>query len=115
MLQNRTRELRYLDRRYAQRRAEFVVLYGRRRVGKSTLIYEWSQDKPSLYFFAARLPDQVLLAEFSQLIAHAFGDTERSFTDWSSAFFALAELARDDKFIVVIDEYPYLILYSLVC
>ncbi len=108
MLQNRIRELEYLDRRYARTGAEFVVLYGRRRVGKSTLIYEWSKEKQSLYFFAARLPDHVLLGEFSQLVAQALGDAERSFTDWSSAFFALAELARDEKFIVVIDEYPYL-------
>ncbi|MEM7342868.1 MAG: hypothetical protein AAF485_01370 [Chloroflexota bacterium] len=77
-------------------------------MGKSTLIYEWSKDKQSLYFFAARLPDHVLLGEFSQLVAQALGDTERSFTDWSSAFLALADLARDDKFIIVIDEYTYL-------
>jgi len=108
MMQNRIRELEYLDRRYTRTGAEFVILYGRRRVGKSTLIYEWSKEKRSLYFFAARLPDHVLLGEFSQLVAQALGNTERTFPDWSSAFLALAELANDDKFIVVIDEYPYL-------
>ena len=48
---NRTRELEYLDRHYVRPGAEFVVLYGRRRVGKTTLIYEWSQSKPALCFF----------------------------------------------------------------
>ena len=108
MLQNRTRELGYLGRRYARSGAEFVVLYGRRRVGKSTLIYEWSKDKPFLYFFAARLPDHVLLGEFSHLVTQALGQPERAFPDWTSVFTALAELARDERFIVVIDEYPYL-------
>ncbi len=105
---NRTRELDYLNRRYARPGAEFVVLYGRRRVGKTTLLYEWSQHKPSLYFFAARLPDQVLLREFSQQVAQALGQPERTFADWSSVFVALAELAREQRFIVIIDEYPYL-------
>ncbi|MBV7332833.1 ATP-binding protein [Chloroflexi bacterium TSY] len=108
MLLNRTRELDYLDRRYARPRAEFIVLYGRRRVGKSTLIYEWSKDKPSLYFFAARLPDNVLLREFSQQVAQALKQPERTFSDWTDVFLALAELAQEERFIVVIDEYPYL-------
>lgn len=108
MFLNRTRELAYLDRRYARTGAEFVVLYGRRRVGKSSLIYEWSKDKPALYFFAARLPDPVLLGEFSQQLTQALGAPERTFSDWSSAFAALGELAHDQRFIVVIDEYPYL-------
>ncbi len=108
MFLNRTRELEYLDRRYARDGAEFIVLYGRRRVGKSTLMYEWGKDKPMLYFFAARLPDQVLLREFSEQVAQALGEPERTFADWSSAFMALAALAQDKRFIVVIDEYPYL-------
>ena len=56
MFHNRQRELGYLERRYAQPGAEFAVLFGRRRVGKSSLIYEWCREKPHLYFFAARLP-----------------------------------------------------------
>ena len=108
MLLNRQRELAFLDQRYARPGAEFVVLYGRRRVGKTTLMYAWCQGKPALYFFAARLPSQASLHEFSQQVAHALGQPERPFTDWSSALVALADLARQQRFIVVIDEYPYL-------
>jgi AAA+ ATPase superfamily predicted ATPase len=108
MFRNRQRELAYLDHRYARTGAEFAVLYGRRRVGKSTLIYEWCQNKPHLYFFATRLPGPALLREFSHHIATALNQPEQSFPDWDAAFFALAELARDGRFVVVIDEYPYL-------
>lgn len=108
MLLNRRRELTYLDNRYARPGAEFAVLYGRRRVGKTTLIYEWCRDKPHLYFFAARLPGEALLYEFSQAVAGALQQPGRTFSDWSSAFLALAELGRDQRFVVVIDEYPYL-------
>ena len=43
MFLNRTRELGYLSERYAAGRAEIVVLYGRRRVGTSALLFEWSE------------------------------------------------------------------------
>ena len=52
MFLNRTRELGYLSERYAAGRAEIVVLYGRRRVGKSALLFEWSDGKPCIFFFA---------------------------------------------------------------
>jgi AAA+ ATPase superfamily predicted ATPase len=108
MFRNRQRELGYLERRYARTGAEFAVLYGRRRVGKSSLIYEWCREKPYLYFFAARLPGQVLLHEFGQQLAAALVQPGRAFADWNSALLALAELARERRFAVVIDEYPYL-------
>jgi len=115
MFRNRQRELGYLERRYARPGAEFAVLYGRRRVGKSSLIYEWCREKPRLYFFAARLPSQALLHEFGQQLAVALGEPGRTFADWDSALLALAELGRvrtpdegSKRFVVVIDEYPYL-------
>lgn len=108
MFLNRKRELGFLDNRFARPGAEFIVMYGRRRVGKTSLIYEWSQGKPAIYFFAARLPSTVLLQEFSQQVANALGQPDRTFVDWSSVFLALAELAREQRFVIVIDEYPYL-------
>ena len=58
MFLNRQRELAYLESRYARPYArpgaEFAVPHGRRRVGKTTLVYEWCRNKPHLYLFAAR-------------------------------------------------------------
>ena len=104
MFLNRQRELAYLDSRYARPGAEFAVLYGRRRVGKTTLVYEWCRDKPHLYFFAARLPGEALLHEFSQQVARALKQPERTFPDWNSVFLALADLGRERRFVVVIDR-----------
>jgi AAA+ ATPase superfamily predicted ATPase len=115
MFRNRQRELGYLENRYERPGAEFAVLYGRRRVGKSSLIYEWCRGKPHLYFFSARLPGQALLHEFGGQLAVALGQPDRTFPDWDNALLALAELARERspggdprRFVVVIDEYPYL-------
>ena len=97
MFRNRQRELGYLERRYARAGAEFAVLYGRRRVGKSSLIYEWCRQKPHLYFFAARLPGPVLLHEFGQQLAAALGQPERTFADWDSALLIQSALARERR------------------
>jgi len=47
---NRKRELSYLDTRFFRDRAEIAVIYGRRRVGKSALVYEWAKDKRAIFF-----------------------------------------------------------------
>ncbi len=75
MLRNRQRELAYLESRYNCPGTEFAVLHSRRRVGKTTLVYEWSRNKSSLFFFAARLPGEALLREFGQKVAAALGQT----------------------------------------
>ncbi len=110
---NRTRELGYLSERYNAERAEIVVLYGRRRVGKSALLFEWSEGKPCIFFFARRADKTTLLGEFSRAI-HAFsgnGPTPEDFSypSWGAAFSSIAELASKRRLIVVIDEFPYLV------
>jgi AAA+ ATPase superfamily predicted ATPase len=112
MLINRTRELGYLDTRYAGRRAEIVVLYGRRRVGKTSLLHHWVQTKPHLFFFATEDDSATLLRRFSQLIQQAAGQTvaaDFSYPDWESALRALVPLTGAGRFVVVIDEFPRLV------
>jgi len=113
MFLNRIQELGYLDDRYRAGRAEIVVIYGRRRVGKTALLFEWSEDKPCVFFFARRANKATLLAEFSQEIrAFATGDlppTDFSYPSWAAAFQQIAALAADRRVVVVLDEFPYLV------
>lgn len=112
MLINRTRELGYLDARYTGRRAEIVVLYGRRRVGKTSLLHHWVQAKPHLFFFATEDDSATLLRRFSQLIQQAAGQVVEPgfcYPDWESALRALIPLASAGRFVVVIDEFPRLV------
>lgn len=114
MFLNRTRELSYLDARYRRPGAEIAVLYGRRRVGKSALVYEWSKDKRRVFFFAQRLDSATLLRQFSRELAlvtqpAATIAADFSYPDWESAFRAMGELAQSERLVVVIDEYPYLV------
>ncbi len=112
MLRNRERELGYLDTRYASGRAELAVLYGRRRVGKTTLVYHWVQDKPHLFFFATQDDNATLLRRFSQQVRQAVGESPApafTYPDWETALRALVPLARERRFVVVIDEFPRLV------
>lgn len=113
MFLNRTRELGYLSERYAQGRAEIVVLYGRRRVGKSALLFEWSEDKPCIFFFARRADKATLLAEFSRAIqtfaAGAPPSETFTYPSWGAAFAVIADLAAQRRLVVVLDEFPYLV------
>jgi AAA+ ATPase superfamily predicted ATPase len=113
MFLNRTRELGYLSDRYAAGRAEIVVLYGRRRVGKSALLFEWSEGKPCIFFFARRADKATLLGEFSRAI-HAFSTgapapDNFSYPSWGAAFSTVAELAATRRVVVILDEFPYLV------
>lgn len=114
MFLNRERELSYLDSRYGRPGAEIAVIYGRRRVGKSALVHEWSKDKRRVFFFAQRLDSATLLRQFSQELARV-DETESealrdfSYRDWEEAFVAMADLAKAQRLVVVIDEYPYLV------
>ena len=108
MLINRTRELGYLDTRYAGRRAEFVVLYGRRRVGKTSLIHHWVQTKPHLFFFGTEDDSATLLRRFSQLLQQALSqatgppvESGFSYPDWESALRSLLPLASSGRFVEV--------------
>ena len=130
MFLNRQRELGYLDSRYRRPGAEIAVIYGRRRVGKTALVFEWSRDKRCAFFFAQRLDSATLLRQFSrelalvdQPAAHPSMElrpalskaevtsvpADFSYPDWESAFRAMGDLAREQRLVVVIDEYPYLV------
>jgi AAA+ ATPase superfamily predicted ATPase len=113
MFLNRTRELGYLSERYAAGRAEIVVLYGRRRVGKSALLFEWSEGKPCIFFFARRADKATLLGEFSRAIrtfcTNCPVPDDFTYPSWGAAFSALAELAAERRLVVILDEFPYLV------
>ena len=52
MFYNRKSELKTLEQEYQKRGSAFTVIYGRRRVGKTALIYEYIKDKPLIFIYA---------------------------------------------------------------
>ena len=111
MFYGREKELKKLNSMYDSNKFEFAVFYGRRRVGKTTLIREFCKDKLAIYFVAREASGEVNLQNFSNDV---FGVTDRNkmgniyFHDWEKAFEYVGNISKEERMILVIDEYPYL-------
>lgn len=107
----REEELRKLNARYEEGDFECIVIYGRRRVGKTALINEFCKDKPTIFFSALNTTGQENLESLSKAIM----DFERPdalsgpvFQDYDAALAEITALSADRRIIFVIDEFPYL-------
>ena len=88
----RDEELRELDGYLQSGKPEFLVVYGRRRVGKTFLIREHFQDE--LFFSHTGLANgstKIQLAEFNKSLRRVRGETHRNAADWLEAFDCLRE------------------------
>ena len=108
---NRTKELEALERQYREGESSFVVIYGRRRVGKTTLISRFLDSHPdSLYFLATEEAEHINLAEFRKQAAAFIGNglLASSDADWLTVFRYLAEYRTRSRKVIVIDEFQYI-------
>ena len=109
MFVGREKELTVLNDLYDEKTFQMVVIYGRRRIGKTTLISEFISDKPSIFFPAQEVNDTLNLSQFSKKV-YAFFDIPEStgpFGNWNSAFEFLVEKAKERQFVLAFDEFPY--------
>ena len=111
MFLGRRQELALLSREYDQPRPSLIVMRGRRRVGKSTLLLHTLKDRPSVYFQASRLTSTDNLAFLRETIASSLGADPvlDGLMTWPSVLAYLAGQARHHPgLVVVLDEFPYL-------
>jgi AAA+ ATPase superfamily predicted ATPase len=111
---NRIRELAFLEQEYSLERSSFVVVYGRRRLGKTELIKEFIKDKQqTVYFLADKSSESIAINLFKDVITRSLGKqflTDVSFSTWDQLFqYYLQELDFSVKQILVIDEFHYLV------
>lgn len=104
-------ELKNMEKLYSKNEFGFVVMYGRRRVGKTTLLSEFCKNKPAIFFVAEEYNDKMALQSFSNKILEYFNMKAfiSSFETWEKAFMFLAKQAETKQFVVVIDEFPYIV------
>lgn len=112
MFIGRETELKFLEDKYHEKKAQLIVLYGRRRVGKTETLREFCKGKPHIFFSCTQSTDKVQLAKFSKQVLRENIPAKQyisEFADWEKAFRALLELPYGDKKkLVVIDEFPYM-------
>ena len=112
MFVNRLAELDLLEKRFTSDKAEFFVLYGRRRVGKTELLARFCEGKRALFFVSDLGSEISMRSEFSQLINDTlFGPEQMDavYSNWEAVFKALGNASKTDRLVVVLDEFPYLI------
>ena len=112
MFIGRETELQFLEDKYHQRDGQLVVLYGRRRVGKTETLRQFCKGKPHVFFSCRECTDKMQLKNFSEKLLREkipASSYITEFTDWEKAFLSVMELPYGDaKKLIVIDEFPYM-------
>ena len=107
----RKSEMENLKTEY-NRGSSFVVIYGRRRVGKTTLIKEFLKDKTAFYFLATEEIESQSIKRLAGVVARTTKNNllqKAVFTDWLDLFQIIADYKPEEKKVLVIDEFPYLV------
>ena len=110
MFIGRESELEALNQMYMQNKFQLFVLYGRRRVGKTTLLNEFCKGKDSIFYSAEQSNNKLNLEKFSSLVFSFYGETTlEPFSSWENALTYIDERQKDKRLIIVFDEFPYLV------
>jgi AAA+ ATPase superfamily predicted ATPase len=107
---DRQRELAFLDSHFKSQKAEFLVIWGRRRVGKTALLQSFVAKRPVAYHMAVRTTPADELRRLSARLAEFFADDllrAQPMGSWEALFAYLA--GRKGRFGLVLDEFPYLV------
>lgn len=112
----REREMEELDRLWTSPKEEFLILYGRRRVGKTALLAEWIRrtGHRALYWVASPTSATAQLRSFSQAIYNFENPSLPApdgftYANWEQAFRQIARLTKDERMALFIDEFTYLL------
>ena len=110
----REQELNTLEDMYQKNGFQMLVMYGRRRVGKTTLLSKFSYGKKTLFYTGIESKDDENLREFGNAVFSYFnienaGIDFRSYTDVVHYITSMIKAdAADSKHLIIIDEYPYI-------
>jgi AAA+ ATPase superfamily predicted ATPase len=108
---NRTEELLFLEKQFAMQTSSLVVLYGRRRVGKTELIKKFLSTKEGIYYLFDEQREFVNIAGLQKKIADFFSNSlleKAELSNWYDLFAAFVGLKGKKKLVLALDEFPYL-------
>lgn len=109
MFLGRENELKELNHLYQKNTFQLFILYGRRRVGKTTLLQEFCKDKPAIFYSAEQSNEKLNLEKFSALVFHHYNEHHlEPFSSWENAIYYINEHQKSDRMVLVFDEFPYL-------
>ena len=114
----RNYELQEIEALYNANKFEFLVLYGRRRIGKTTLLIDFANKCNCFYFLAQEKNTILSIKEFTSLIKDYFNMdymSSSSANDWAEVIAILTERIKiklketnNEKVCIIIDEFPFI-------
>lgn len=108
---DRIPEMKTLEKEYAKNESSLVIVYGRRRVGKTTLLTEFIRNKHAIYFLATQEQEAINRAAFKDKVTvftHNELLAEVTVDKWDTLFQAIVSNRSTQKSIIIIDEFQYL-------
>lgn len=108
MFIGRESELNKLERLYSAKNFEFLIMYGRRRIGKTEILKEFSKKHPCIFFSGEESDNN--LVRFTKAILNYFDiKDDIAIPSWESAFSFIANhISKEGKTVLIIDEFPYI-------
>jgi len=105
-------ELTHLQRAYASPRSEFIVVYGRQRIGKTELLLRSLQDRAGLYYVGKTAPAALQQRELLEQAARILDEpllAQLQTSSWKDVLLAIASRWRGEgKLVIVLDEFQWL-------
>lgn len=111
-LVDRERELASLESAAAAPRGQLVIVWGRRRVGKTYLLQAFAEGHRAVYYTATQQSAPIELAAFTDVVRASLGNdglpAGYAFPDWSAALDFVTDRSGEQRLVVILDEFPYL-------
>jgi AAA+ ATPase superfamily predicted ATPase len=108
---NRTTEMEFLNREYNSEESSLVIIYGRRRIGKTALITQFCKDKNALYFLATEESETENRNNFKELVSEYTGNEllgSAIIKKWDVILKSIIDYKTSEKKVIIIDEFQYL-------
>ena len=97
-----------MEKNWASAGAKFVVVYGSHKSGKTAVLSEFAKEKRGVFFSAERLNSFMNLRLFEKAVSEFSGE-EEDFPTWKVAFKRIGEFAKDERFLLAIDDFADLV------
>lgn len=108
---NREKERAFLESEYNKESASFIVIYGRRRIGKTSLIKEFIKDKSALFFLATEESESENRNAFKTAVSEYIKNpllAQADINNWEELFSYIVNDATHDRKLIIIDEFQYI-------
>lgn len=109
MFKDREEELKGLNKEWNKDEFSFMVVYGRRRIGKTELIKQFSRDKPHIYILVPQDTEAMQKDRILDIISSNFDERKPSLESWKEIFDYIREKLEEERIILTLDEFPYLV------